>query len=233
MGQDSATLMRKIILLTALLAVACSKHGDTTPAAEPIDTIPLMVLKVRQCSRLYTTEYRIRKIITHNDKAKVSGKLLQKDFSLDLPLGERRIAIPVSATLKAYIDFDGFSEANIRREGSKLSITLPDPRIALTATKIDHDGVKQYVALTRRNFTDEELTAYERQGRSQILTALPRTGIMEQARRSAARQLLPIFTAMGYREEDITISFRKQFTGADLSSLLDATTTERKGASHD
>lgn len=46
-------------------------------------------------------------------------------------------------------------------------------------------------------------------------------GIIQQAQESAARQLVPIFTTMGYKDADITISFRKKFTLHDLPSLLD------------
>ena len=46
-------------------------------------------------------------------------------------------------------------------------------------------------------------------------------GIIEQAQRSAARQLVPLFTAMGYKESNITISFRKKFTIRDLRQLVE------------
>ena len=211
-----------ILSVLALLVAGCKdKNNSVEPAAKAIDTIPMLVTQVQQCSRLYTIEYQIHKIITHDDKMKVSGTFLKQDFSVNLPLGERSIAIPMDATLKAYIDMSTFSEKNIQKDGKKLIVTLPDPKIVLTSTKIDHKGVKEYVALTRRNFTDAELTSYEAQGRKQILNAIPQMGIIQQAQESAARQLVPIFTTMGYKDADITISFRKKFTLHDLPSLLD------------
>lgn len=210
------------MLCTLLLTSACTNKKDAEePKKEVLDTIPMLVTQVQQSSRLYTTEYRIHKIITHDDEMKLSGSIMKKDFSVNLPLGERRIAIPMDATLKAYIDMSTFSEKNIQKDGKKLIVTLPDPKIVLTSTKIDHKGVKEYVALTRRNFTDAELTSYEAQGRKQILNAIPQMGIIQQAQESAARQLVPIFTTMGYKDADITISFRKKFTLHDLPSLLD------------
>jgi len=146
---------------------------------------------------------------------------MKHEFSVNLPLGDRRIAIPMDATLKAYIDMSGFSDKNIKRTGKQLVITLPDPKIILTSTKIDHKEVKQFVALTRHNFTDAELTSYEAQGRKQIIASIPQMGIIEQAQESAARQLVPIFTAMGYKESDITISFRKKFTISDLGQVVE------------
>ncbi len=205
-----------------MLAVGCTNKKSTEePAAKAIDTIPMLVTQVQQCSRLYTTEYHIHKIVTHDDKMKLSGSFLKQDFSINLPLGDRRIAIPMDATLKAYIDLSSFSNKNIQRNGKELIVTLPDPKIVLTSTKIDHKEVKQFVALTRHNFTDAELTSYEAQGRKQIIASIPQMGIIEQAQESAARQLVPIFTAMGYKESDITISFRKKFTISDLGQVVE------------
>lgn len=217
--------MKQLILILSffiLLAVGCTNKKSTEePAAKAIDTIPMLVTQVQQCSRLYTTEYHIHKIVTHDDKMKLSGSFLKQDFSINLPLGDRRIAIPMDATLKAYIDLSSFSNKNIQRNGKELIVTLPDPKIVLTSTKIDHKEVKQFVALTRHNFTDAELTSYEAQGRKQIITSIPQMGIIEQAQESAARQLVPIFTAMGYKESDITISFRKKFTISDLGQVVE------------
>ena len=217
--------MKQLILILSffiLLAVGCTNKKSTEePAAKAIDTIPMLVTQVQQCSRLYTTEYHIHKIVTHDDKMKLSGSFLKQDFSINLPLGDRRIAIPMDATLKAYIDLSSFSNKNIQRNGKELIVTLPDPKIVLTSTKIDHKEVKQFVALTRHNFTDAELTSYEAQGRKQIIASIPQMGIIEQAQESAARQLGPIFTAMGYKESDITISFRKKFTISDLGQVVE------------
>lgn len=217
--------MKQLILILSffiLLAVGCTNKKSTEePAAKAIDTIPMLVTQVQQCSRLYTTEYHIHKIVTHDDKIKLSGSFLKQDFSINLPLGDRRIAIPMDATLKAYIDLSSFSNKNIQRNGKELIVTLPDPKIVLTSTKIDHKEVKQFVALTRHNFTDAELTSYEAQGRKQIIASIPQMGIIEQAQESAARQLVPIFTAMGYKESDITISFRKKFTISDLGQVVE------------
>ena len=217
--------MKQLILILSffiLLAVGCTNKKSTEePAAKAIDTIPMLVTQVQQCSRLYTTEYHIHKIVTHDDKMKLSGSFLKQDFSINLPLGDRRIAIPMDATLKAYIDLSSFSNKNIQRNGKELIVTLPDPKIVLTSTKIDHKEVKQFVALTRHNFTDAELTSYEAQGRKQIIASIPQMGIIEQAQESAARQLVPIFAAMGYKESDITISFRKKFTISDLGQVVE------------
>lgn len=221
--------MRKATaLLLALLALALASCGGRKQGEErqAVDTIPLMVTKVRQCSRLYTAEYQVRKIVTLDDRKRLEGTFMSQDFSLELPAGRRKVAIPIEATLKAYINFATFGEDNVKRRGNKLEIILPDPKVVLTSSKVDHEGIRQYVALTRSRFTDEELASLERQGRESILRSVTQMGILETARESAARTLAPLLAELGFQERDIKITFRKEFTQADLGILLDKTSME-------
>lgn len=208
-----------------LCCCSCSRH-KTEQETATIDTIPMMVMQIQKCSKLYTAEYKVHKIITHDDKMKLNGSFMKKDFSINLPLGSRKIAIPMDATLKAYIDFADFNEDNVKREGDKIEIILPDPHVTLTSTRINHDEIKQYVALTRSRFSDEELSSYERQGREAIIKDIPSMGMMDMARESAARTLIPMIEQMGFEESNITVSFRKHYTLNDIKSLLDKTTIE-------
>ena len=174
-----------------------------------IDTIPLLILQVKHCSHLYTAEYRVHKIITHDDALRLKGQLLSKQFNLKVPLADRKIAIPMDAKIKAYIDFSDFSEKNIERSGDKITIILPDPQVVMTSSKIDQNNVKQYVGLTRAHFSDEELANYQQQGREAILQSIPDMGIEETARANSAKVLVPMLTQLGYEEQNITIAFRK------------------------
>ena len=206
--------------------MSCSRGGDTTQEDQPVatDTIPLLVMQIQKCARLYTTEYHIHKIVTHDDVLKLKGNLLSKDIDVALPLGERKIAIPMDATLKAYIDFSDFSERNIERHGDKITIVLPDPQVVLTSSKINQHEIREYVGLTRSHFSDKELSSYEQQGRQAILNSVPRLGIKQQAQANAAHVLVPMLTEMGYREENVTIAFRRNL---DIMKLIN-TNLERK-----
>ena len=206
--------MKRYALFLAILTLltgACSSEHEAQEEAVPTvtDTLPNLVMQIQKTSRLYTTEYHIHKIVTHDDVVRLKGNLLQKDFDIHLPLGERKIAIPMDATLKAYIDFSDFSDANIERDGDRITILLPDPKVTLTSTKINQKEVKQYVGLTRSQFTDKELTSYEQQGRKAILDNVAHMDILPTAQANAARVLVPMLTQMGYREENITIAFRR------------------------
>lgn len=214
----SYTISFCVVML--LLLCACGKK-QTPTSTEHVDTIPMLILQIQKCSRLYAAECRMRKIVTHDDRAQVQGQFMKHDYNIDLPLGQRKVAIPIEATVKAYIDFSAFSAANVRRTGQKIEVILPDPSIVLTATRIDHKAVKQHVPLTRRNFSDEELASYERQGRQAIIDAIPQTDIVAMARESAARTLIPMLMRAGFAEQDITVSFRKDITKRDIRGMIE------------
>lgn len=209
------------LILSVLALAACTEGDKAGQAAKPVDTIHVMVMQIRQCSKLYTAEYRVRKIVTHDDNVRLKGSMFNREFDISMPLSSRKIAIPMEAKLKAYIDFGSFSERNITVRGGKVEITLPDPKVELTSSRIDHDGIRKHVALMRPTFTDAEMASYEQQGRRQIIKSIPQMGIIEMARQSAAHALVPILAQTGFKEEDITITFRKEFTYGDLPMLLE------------
>lgn len=200
------------ILLLAGLSASCGSGPAEQATAVVTDTVPSLVMQIQKTSRLYTTEYHIHKIITHDDVVRLKGNLLQQEFNIALPLGERKIAIPMDATLKAYIDFSDFSEKNIEHDGDHITILLPDPKVTLTSTKIDQKAIKEYVGLARSRFTDKELSIYEQQGRQAILDNIPNMDILPTAQANAARVLVPMLTQMGYQEQHITIAFRKNLS---------------------
>lgn len=215
--------MRKYIylLLLPILLVSCTKKDAAEQKQSPTtDTVSVMVMQIQKCSRLYTTEYKVHKIVTFADTMALSGQLFSKKFKINLPASKRKVAIPVTASVKAYIDFKDFSKKNVRKNGDKIEIILPDPQVTMTSTQVDHAHVKQKVSLLRSRFTDEEMTMVQRQGRDEILRSIPRLGIEENARLNAARQLVPIFEQLGYKPEDVVITFRKNFGWNNLSTLI-------------
>jgi len=218
-----------LIVFAALAVAGCSRKQTPQQQPESVDTIPMLVMQVQKCSRLYTAEYKMHKIITHDDEIRMKGKFLNQDYNVALPMGSRKIAIPIDATVKAYIDLSSFSEKNVRRVGDKIDVTLPDPRIEMTSSRINHGEIRKYVALTRQNFSDKEMADYEQQGRQAIINDIPQTGIMEMAKESAARVMVPFFVGMGFNEKDITISFRKDFSDNEIKKMIvTASDAERK-----
>ena len=220
-----------LFLSVILVFAGCSCSGDApaekSVSYQSIDTVPMLVMQIQKCSRLYTTEYKVHKIVTHDDVVRLQGSLLKQNINIKLPLGDRKVAIPMDATLKAYIDFSGFSEANIERQGNKITILLPDPKVELTSSKVNQQEIRSYVGLMRAGFSDQEMSNYEQQGREAIIQSIPQLGIVDMARANAARALVPLLQQMGYREEDITIAFRKEFKPYDIRRFLEVSNNEK------
>lgn len=214
-----------LLLASAMLLSGCHTkdggEGGTDVVTQGVDTVPMLIMQVQKCARLYTTEMKVHKIVTHDDVVRLKGTLLKQDFNVKVPLGDRKIAIPMDATLKAYIDFSQFSEKNVERSGNRITILLPDPKVMLTSSKIDQKQVREFVALSRAHFSDAEMTRYEQQGREAIIASIPDLGIVETAKANAARVLVPMLVETGYREEDITIAFRKEFSLDDIRKLIE------------
>lgn len=217
-----------VLVVALVLLLAGRVHIEDDEAApqvlytEAVDTTALLLMQVQQCSRLYTTEWHIHKIVTHKDDLQLRGQLLGKRFSVDVPAGDRKIAMPIDATVKGYIDMSLVTAGDIQRRGDRITLYLPAPEAVLTSTKIDQRAVKDYVSLTRRRFSDEEMASYARQGRKAILQSIPQLGIEQSARESAARLLVPMFVKMGFKEENITITFSE-------NARLKVLESERRG----
>lgn len=209
---------------TALWSCQHGQKGQPTKADSTTihtDTTALLVMQVRDCARLYTTEYVVRKIVTFTDNPTMKGHLLGFDVDMPTRLGDRKIAIPIDVTLKAYIDFAEFGPQNVERTDSSIIVTLPDPHVESTASKVDNGGTRQYIDGLRSRFTDGEVTALARQGADSIWAHASRLGIEQQAMRSAASQLLPLLLRMGYKEKNVTIRFRKHFSDQDWLKMME------------
>ena len=207
-----------LLSLSMMLTTGCSGNGDESERIER-DTLSVLTTKVRQCSRLYSAEYRVRKIVTHDDAVRLQGSLFSRQFSINLPFSKRQIAIPVDATLKGCIDFSEFGADNVVRHGKTIEIILPDPQIVLTSSRIDHKKVKQYVALLRSDFSDEELTRFAQEGRKSILEDIAKTDIIERTRHNAARLLIPMIMQLGFEEQHITVTYRKDFDPQQVKTI--------------
>ena len=205
--------MRKLIglifiCLLPLLSMSCGRSEKSdTEEVHAFDSIPMLVAQIQRCSRLYTTEYRIHKLVACESNREISGFGIS--FGLNV-FGDRKIIIPINATLKGYIDMNQVREHHIKRQGEKIIVTLPDPAVMLTSTEIDHDNIKEYVTGFRDDFTDQA-----------IISEIPELGIERTAREDAVRILVPIITQMGFREQDITIQFRSDYNPHDLIRRLE------------
>ncbi|MBR4405983.1 MAG: DUF4230 domain-containing protein [Bacteroidaceae bacterium] len=212
-----------LLLILFILPVAChnqSGMGLNEGHDAYADSTDL-VLRISRQSRLYTAECKFHKIVTHEDLLQWEASVLGYEFKKKLPIGNRKIAIPIDVTLKVYIDFSDFSPSQVRREEESIHIILPDPRIVVSSSRVDHKGIRQYTDITRHEYTDEEMTSFTRQGVQSILKKAPETGILDTARENAAALLVPLLTQLGYKKEHIRITFKDRLEETPLELLYD------------
>ena len=112
------------------------------------------------------------------------------------------------------------AKKNIERTDTSITVTLPDPKIIATASKVDHRGTRQFIDGMRSRYTDEEISNFAHQGADSIISHAASFGIIEQAEMSAAANLHPMLTKMGFKEKNITIRFRKKFTESDVAKII-------------
>ena len=212
-----------LLLILFILPVAChnpSDNGQNEGHDADADSTDL-VLRISRQSRLYTAECKFHKIVTHEDLLHWEASIMGYELKKKLPIGNRKIAIPIDVTLRVYIDFSGFSPSQVRREGESIHIILPDPRIVVSSSRVDHKGIKQYTDITRHEYTDEEMTSFTRQGVQSILKKAPETGILDTARENASALLVPLLTQLGYKKEHIRITFKDRLEETPLELLYD------------
>lgn len=204
-----------LFLLLGFLAILALLYFNFRPEASPS---PLgedrggasggafLADKISEQSRLYTAEVQMHKVFIAEDPSTVSVPLIG---NINLP-GERKIAIPTKATVKAYIDFSTFSKDNVKIDGDNIIIQLPKPAIVLSSTELDHDNIRKNVSFFRYDFTDKEFTEFSKQSRQDIINAIPKTGIIEKAQSGAAAVLVPMIQQLGYQDKNIQVVFDKE-----------------------
>ncbi len=199
--------------------MGCHKRDAQTnemQAPTAADSVRRLVMTVRSSARLNVTEMQVHKLVTNTDEPVLTGQVLGMPVNMPTRFGKRRVLIPLDVTIKAYIDLQHFDERNVERTDSTLIVTLPDPQVVITASKIDNKGIRQYVDMARSRYTDAEITALARQGEDSIARHMAHYGIEREAQRSAANQLLPLLQQMGYKESQVTVRFKKTFTDNDF-----------------
>lgn len=198
-----------------LLLVGCSFPKSSEEKGKNV------VLSVSKCSRLYTVQYNVHKVLTHQDFSSIEGNIFFEKITIPIP-GERKIAMPMDATVKAYIDFNGFSEENISVVDDKITIILPNPKIEMTSSKVDYANEKQFLSWNRSKFSEEEKETLWQIGRAKVLADIKNTDFIERSQLGAYNALLPLVVAAGFKRENIVIRFDKKIVegGPDDQMIL-------------
>ena len=168
-----------------------------------------LVLRISEQSRLHVAECQVHKVITHRDLLQWEASIPGLDIKRTFSVGNRKIAIPIDVELRVYIDFSNFGEGHVETSGDSIHILLPNPQIVVSSSQIDHKGIRQYADFIRNEYSDEEMNRLARHGVQSVLRDAAGTDLLRTAQANAKAILVPLITRLGYREENIRITFRE------------------------
>lgn len=168
-----------------------------------------LVLRISEQSRLHVAECQVHKVITHRDLLQWEASIPGLDIKRTFSVGNRKIAIPIDVELRVYIDFSNFGEEQVETSGDSIHILLPNPQIVVSSSQIDHKGIRQYADFIRNEYSDEEMNRLARHGVQSVLRDAAGTDLLRTAQANAKAILVPLITRLGYREENIRITFRE------------------------
>lgn len=172
--------------------------GTPTPTVEPTPTAtPVTVLnKVTGLGRLETTEFAMQTMI---DLANEPTSLWDDLFGTD------QITLVAEGEVVAGVDLSDLDEGNVKLEGKKVTLILPDPEIF--HTRVDNEKTFVYQRQTGLFMKpDVDIESRARESAEATLTewAIQR-GIHEKAAESARLRLENLLLLLGFT--DITIEF--------------------------
>lgn len=213
--------IRTLGILAILLWSLGSCQNSTTPGQNAMDQTEdtaTVVLRLQQSARIYSTEYRIHKILIHHESKHLQQRIITQKINIPLPSSSRKIAIPMDIVIKGYTDMNKIEPENIHIEGKSISITLPDPEFIVTSETIDWEHVIQTSDLLRKDFQTQEITDLSKQEKQNILKNIPWDDFLKTAHSNAAHTLFPLLQALGF--EQIHIQYRDELKNSNPEKLL-------------
>ena len=155
-----------------------------------------VVVQMRALSRFETASYTIEKII---DSKTEDGNVFKRFLFGD------RILLIANGTVIAGFDFAGTEPDDIKISGKKIEVALGEPQILVstldnTKTKV-YDRERGLLSGGNENFESEARARAE----ESIREAACDTGILDKASENARRQLISLFSSLGFSEIVIVI----------------------------
>jgi hypothetical protein len=152
-----------------------------------------VVFSLQQIGRLATAEYVITRLVKAEDN--------QTWYKV----GDRKILISCSASVKAGIDFTKLQPQQVMQDERKVSVQLPPPQ--LLSLSIPPESIKVAytdVGMFRDPFTSTEINAIMRTAERQIQRQIAALDILAVARSNASAFVTRFLTTAGFTEVYVT-----------------------------
>ena len=173
--------MKLFFFLTLLLLICSCSENVTVKESE--------IYEIRNIGTLSTTEYTVGKVVKLSD----GGEWYK--------YGDRKILMSCKARIKAGIDLNEIREEDIKADGTKIEITLPQPKIV--SFEMDPRLVKtemKEVNGFRSDFSQDEKNRIMQLGEKAIRKDLKELRILEDANDNAKQFVREFYGQMGFEE---------------------------------
>jgi len=173
------------LVILVLLAGCTAKKEEPRP----------VVFSLQQIGRLATAEYVVTRLVKAEDN--------QTWYKI----GDRKILISCTASVKAGIDFTKLQPQQVTQHEKKVSVLLPPPQIL--SLNIPPESIKVAytdVSLLRDPFTSTEINNIMKTAEGQIRRQLGALDILSTARSNASAFVTRFLTTAGFNE--VYVSFQ-------------------------
>lgn len=177
--------MNKNFFSLLILLLGCTAPKSRPPA----------VFSLQQIGKLATAEYLITRIVKAQD---------QETW---YKVGDRKILLSCTASVKAGIDFAALKPEHINEQKEKIFIQLPPPQII--SLNIPPEGIKVAytdVGVFRDAFTTAEINGIMKTAEAQMRRQITGLNILTAARTNATTFVTRFLTAAGFKE--VYVSFQ-------------------------
>ena len=166
-----------------------------------IERTELLVDQVRRIGELSSAGYYEELVLTDRDESMLAE--LKRATGLNRLTGNDDFVIICKGRVRAGFDLTKVQETDFSTSGDTLRLTLPPVEILdVVINPTDYE-------LFAGHRSHEETIGIVLLAKQRLRSDAVRSGILDQAERSAAGTLRRFFAAMGYRE--VIVSFRKEY----------------------
>jgi hypothetical protein len=185
--------MNKIVvsILFCLLFISCNEKSVPEQKKE--------ILGLKEMNELATAEYTITKVVKAND-----NKTWFK-------VGDRKILLSCTGSIKAGIDLSAIKEENINISDKEIAIQLPPAKIislSIPPEKITLEYEK--VGFWRDKFSNAEQNELLVQAEAQIRAVADSIGVLKSAESNAKAFIIGFLERLGYKNAAINFGNLKR-----------------------
>lgn len=201
-GGFETTLVWALLLIVLVLAagVGIARYGDRVPwlsplLGQPTQNSEAVVQGIQRLNELATVKYTTQVIVTEEENERIFMQPLPEFLT-----GEKVLLVAVGE-VEAGINLDELGQEDIRVEGERLIIDLPQARIL--DSSLDEDKTKLYDrdrGLLRFRGNDALLEEARRDAEDRMVEVARQNGIIEQAQTNAEESIRAFVTSLGYEE---------------------------------